>query len=113
VFSCLHSMMCLQLTTPATPPARPPKAAPENQLTQQRFEPVNAVPLSQCSIHFSFACPWHCLRLRTRRGCACRYWLAVGADPSERVTSLLSKAGLIPPPPLPPKFPKAQPKAKE
>ncbi|WIA12537.1 hypothetical protein OEZ86_005886 [Tetradesmus obliquus] len=42
-----------------------------------------------------------------------KYWLAVGADPSERVTNLLSKAGLIPPPPLPPRFPKAQPKAKE
>eukprot|EP00882_Tetradesmus_deserticola_P012489 GHRQ01013235.1.p3 GENE.GHRQ01013235.1~~GHRQ01013235.1.p3 ORF type:complete len:102 (+),score=25.97 GHRQ01013235.1:420-725(+) len=42
-----------------------------------------------------------------------KYWLAVGAQPSERVTRLLSKAGLIPPPPLPPKFPKAQPKAKE
>jgi hypothetical protein len=53
------------------------------------------------------------LFLHTLHGWACRYWLAVGADPSERVTSLLSKAGLIPQPPLPPKFPKAQPKATE
>lgn len=36
----------------------------------------------------------------------CRYWLAIGAQPSDRVTYLLSKAGLIPPPPQPPRFPK-------
>lgn len=35
-----------------------------------------------------------------------KYWLAIGAQPSDRVTFLLSKAGLIPPPPVPPRFPK-------
>lgn len=35
-----------------------------------------------------------------------RYWLAVGANPSDRVTFLLSRAGLIPRPPMPPRFPK-------
>lgn len=31
-----------------------------------------------------------------------KYWLAVGAQPTERVTYLLARAGLIPPPPLRP-----------
>jgi ribosomal protein S16 len=39
-----------------------------------------------------------------------RYWLAVGAHPSERVAYLLGRAGLIPPPPLPPVHPKQLPK---
>jgi hypothetical protein len=66
--------------------------------------------------HPPFICmslPLLSLFLHPLPGWMFRYWLAVGADPSERVTSLLSKAGLIPPPPLPPKFPKAQPQAKE
>eukprot|EP00879_Flechtneria_rotunda_P014162 GHRR01014798.1.p1 GENE.GHRR01014798.1~~GHRR01014798.1.p1 ORF type:complete len:104 (+),score=28.31 GHRR01014798.1:105-416(+) len=33
-----------------------------------------------------------------------KYWLAVGAQPSDRVAFLLSKAGLIPTPPKTPKF---------
>ncbi|KAI8470903.1 MAG: ribosomal protein S16 domain-containing protein [Monoraphidium minutum] len=37
-----------------------------------------------------------------------KYWLAVGAAPSDRVTWLLSRAGLIPPPPRPPSFPKPE-----
>lgn len=37
-----------------------------------------------------------------------RYWLGVGAHPSDRVTYLLSKAGLVPPPPVPPRFPKPE-----
>jgi ribosomal protein S16 len=41
-----------------------------------------------------------------------RYWLGVGAHPSDRVTFLLSRAGLIPPPPKPPVFPKAEAAAK-
>ncbi|GBF89200.1 30S ribosomal protein S16 [Raphidocelis subcapitata] len=35
-----------------------------------------------------------------------KYWLGVGANPSDRVTFLLARAGLIPPPPPPPVFPK-------
>eukprot|EP00877_Chromochloris_zofingiensis_P013540 jgi/Chrzof1/843/Cz01g31030.t1 len=33
-----------------------------------------------------------------------KYWLAVGAQPSDRVQYLLVKAGLIPQPPMPPRF---------
>lgn len=33
-----------------------------------------------------------------------RYWVSVGAQPSDRVTFLLSRIGLIPPPPQAPKF---------
>lgn len=32
-----------------------------------------------------------------------RYWLAVGAQPSDRVWYLLSKAGIVPPPPPTPR----------
>lgn len=35
-----------------------------------------------------------------------KYWLGVGAQPSERATYLLARAGLIPRPPAPPRFPK-------
>lgn len=37
-----------------------------------------------------------------------KYWLGVGAQPSDRAAYLLSRAGLIPRPPMPPRFPKAQ-----
>ncbi|KAF8067112.1 RPS16-2 [Scenedesmus sp. PABB004] len=42
-----------------------------------------------------------------------KYWLAIGAAPSDRVTFLLSRAGLIPPPPAPPRFPKPAAPAKK
>lgn len=41
-----------------------------------------------------------------------KYWLGVGAQPSETVAKLLSKTGLIPPPPIP-STPGKPPKAKK
>lgn len=32
--------------------------------------------------------------------CFCRYWLSVGAQPSDPVQRILFRAGLLPPPPM-------------
>ena len=36
--------------------------------------------------------------------CCRRYWLAVGAQPTEKVAWILGRAGILPMPPQPPKF---------
>lgn len=42
-----------------------------------------------------------CNTLRSRRFLSfCRYWLSVGAQPSDPVQRLLFRAGMIPPPPM-------------
>lgn len=73
---------------------------------------------------FSGCCPSHpCERCSSKPGCSevacqfrhhiclrpppllvCRYWLSVGAQPSDRVSYLLTRIGLIPKPPQAPKF---------
>jgi small subunit ribosomal protein S16 len=36
----------------------------------------------------------------TKNNFRCRYWLSVGAQPSDPVQSILFRAGLLPPPPM-------------
>jgi ribosomal protein S16 len=80
----LQSSFCRRLTKPQT----------ANAFLSRRFKRCCARPTTNNSLPTNT-----CTHTN-------RYWLAQGAQPSDRVTYLLSRAGLIPPPPAAPRFPK-------